>query len=160
MSRITPIEIENIEFKRTLFGLNKGNVDAFLEEVLLSYEEMYKENISLKDKINNLNDVVVYYKDMEDTLKNTLLAAEKTGEDIVEVAKKNAEQIENEAYVTARNIVGEAESEVRRLNIKREKLLASYDSLRTKMYEYLKTQMALTLEEDDNVLSKVEERIA
>lgn len=160
MSRITPIEIENKEFQRTLFGLKKGNVDAFLEELLENYEEIYKENMSLKDKLNNLNDVVVYYKDMEETLKNTLVAAEKTSEEIVEVAKKNAEQIENEAYVTARTIVSEAESEVRRINIKREKLLASYDSVRAKMYEYLKTQMALTLEDDDNVLSAVEERIA
>ncbi len=151
MERLTPIDIENKKFKKSLIGLNKGNVEQFLNEILDTYEETYRENISLRDKINNLQDVVAYYKGLEDTLKKTLLVAEQTGEEIVATAKKKAEQIENEAHVSAKTIVGQAESEARRINIQKEQLIASYDATRAKMYQYLKTQMDLTMQEDDEM---------
>ncbi len=149
MSRITPIDIENKQFKKSVFGFSKSSVDEFLDELLESYEQIYKENISLKDKVNNLNDVVIYYKGMEDTLKNTIIVAEKAGEEILQVARKNAEQIESEAHINAKTIIGKAEDEARVMNLKREQLVASYDSVRAQMYEYLKTQLALTVRDDE-----------
>ncbi len=151
MERLTPIDIENKQFKKSLVGLNKNNVNQFLNEILDNYEEIYRENISLRDKINNLQDVVAYYKGLEDTLKKTLVVAEKTGEEIVSTAKKNAEQIENEAHVTAKTIVGQAEAEARRINMQKEQLIASYDTVRAKMYQYLKTQIDLTVKDDDEM---------
>ena len=53
---ITPLDIQNKEFKRTIFGYSAKTVDTFLDEIIIDYERIYKENIELKDKINLLSD--------------------------------------------------------------------------------------------------------
>ncbi len=152
MEKLTPIEIENKEFKRALFGYSAKSVNLFIEEIINSYEEIYRENLALTDKVHTLNEAVIHYKTIEDTLKNTLIMAEKTTEDIVETAREKAKQIEDEANLNARTIVDEANVKIRRLNVKHEQLIARYDSTRAKMYEYLKTQLELTNSDDKEIM--------
>ena len=49
--KLTPMDINNKEFKRGLRGYNAEEVDEFLDEVVENYEEMYKENSNLKEKV-------------------------------------------------------------------------------------------------------------
>ena len=51
MSMLTPIDIQNREIKSKMGGYDKKDVDDFLEEIRGSYEGLYKENESLKEKI-------------------------------------------------------------------------------------------------------------
>ena len=53
--KLTPMDINNKEFKRGLRGYNAEEVDEFLDEVVENYEEMYKENSNLKAYIDKLN---------------------------------------------------------------------------------------------------------
>ena len=41
--KITPLDINNKEFKKVLRGYSPEEVDEFLDEVVESYEELYKE---------------------------------------------------------------------------------------------------------------------
>ena len=95
---LTPLDIENRKFKKGIFGYSSEEVDEFLDKIIENYEALYKENIELKDKIGVLNEGIQHYKTIEDTLKNTLMVAQTTSEDI----KKNA-------YGKAENIIKEAE---------------------------------------------------
>ena len=64
MSMLTPIDIQNREIKSKMGGYDKKDVDDFLEEIRGSYEELYKENQSLKEKISSLSEGIQYYKKM------------------------------------------------------------------------------------------------
>ena len=53
--KITPVEITNKEFKRTMRGYSTDEVDEFLDEVVEDFEALYRENASLKDKLEAYN---------------------------------------------------------------------------------------------------------
>ncbi len=109
---LTPIDISNMEFSKATFGYNKGEVEEFVETVAAEYEKLYKENIEYKDKINIMNEAIKNYKGMEDALKNTLMFAQNTAEDVKKNAKEKAEITIAEAKAQAEKMVIEADSKV------------------------------------------------
>ena len=109
---LTPIDISNMEFSKATFGYNKNEVEEFVETVAAEYERLYKENIEYKDKINIMNEAIKNYKGMEDALKNTLMFAQNTAEDVKKNAKEKAEITITEAKAQAEKIVLEADNKV------------------------------------------------
>lgn len=101
---LTPIEIHNTQHKQGR-GYSKKEMDAFLEQIASDYEELYKENIELKEKIEKLSDGIQYYKSMEGTLQKALVLAEKTSKDTIDSANKQAEIIEKEARFRAEQAI-------------------------------------------------------
>lgn len=53
--KLTPMDINNKEFKRGLRGYNPEEVDEFLDEVVENYEELYKDNSKLREKVAHIN---------------------------------------------------------------------------------------------------------
>lgn len=107
---ITPLDIENKKFyKQMVNGYNVEEVDEFLDEVMVAYEKLYKENIELKKNAEELHNDVGQYKNIESTLQNTLVIAQKTADEVKETAEKQARQIIDEANSKAEQIVREAE---------------------------------------------------
>ena len=66
---LTPVDIQQKHFKSGL-GYDKKDVNAFFEEVLKSYSELYKSNAELKDRVMTLNDTVQHYKVTESEMSN------------------------------------------------------------------------------------------
>lgn len=144
MARLTPLDIESKTFGKSVAGYSTHEVKHFMRELLVNYEQMYKENIELSDKINMLNDGIQYYKTIEDTLQNTLILAEKTAEETKAAARKKAEQIEKEAEIKAQAIINEAKNEVYTINKKREELIKQYDASKIQIKHFLKAQLEMT----------------
>jgi len=112
---LTPIDIQNHSLKTAVRGYSKKETDDFLEEILKGYEELYKENRELKDKIASLSEGIQYYKQMETTLQKALVLAEKTSSETQEAAKSKADALTNEAQAKADAILKEARSEAEAL---------------------------------------------
>ncbi|SDZ16719.1 cell division initiation protein [Proteiniborus ethanoligenes] len=108
---LTPLDIQNKEFKRGVRGYKETEVDSFLDEIMMDYENIYKENIELKDKIALLNDQLKHYNKIEETLQNTLVVAQTTAEEVKINARKNAELIIKEAEENAKRIIEDAKAE-------------------------------------------------
>ena len=86
---ITPLDIENKKFaKQMMNGYNVDEVDDFLDELTLDYGKLYKENAELKAQREELDSNVGKYKNIENTIQNTLIMAQKTEDEVKEVAKK------------------------------------------------------------------------
>ena len=103
---ITPLDIENKKFaKQMMNGYNVDEVDDFLDELTLDYGKLYKENAELKAQREELDSNVGKYKNIENTIQNTLIMAQKTADEVQEVAKKQAEQIIKDAEFQAKNSV-------------------------------------------------------
>ena len=112
---LTPIDIQNREIKSKMGGYDKKDVDDFLEEIRGSYEELYKENQSLKEKISSLSEGIQYYKKMESTLQKALVLAEKTSTETQEAAKTQADSVMSEATAKAEAMTREAKAEIESL---------------------------------------------
>lgn len=112
---LTPIDIQNRHLKSKMGGYDKKDTDDFLEEIKVSYEELYKENQSLKEKITSLSEGIQYYKKMESTLQKALVLAEKTSSETQEAAKSQADSLVNEATAKAEAMSRETKAEIESL---------------------------------------------
>jgi cell division initiation protein len=101
----TPNDIQNILFKKSLFGFNQFQVNDVLDKIVEDFSDLIRENAKMKDKLEDLQDKVKYYKTIENSLQNSLIVAQQTSDDIVANAKKNAENILKEAELNAQEII-------------------------------------------------------
>lgn len=145
---LTPLDIESKVFSKSVSGYSVSEVKVFMKELLSNYEKLYKENIELKDKLNVLNEGVQYYKNIEETLQNTLVLAEKAAEDTRVLARQKAEQIEKEAMLQAEVMINEAKNEVYNINRMKEELLRTYEASKIQIKQYLKAQLELVEQND------------
>ncbi|MDF1616311.1 DivIVA domain-containing protein [Petrocella sp. FN5] len=155
MARLTPIDIESKTFTKSVSGYNNREVKTFLREVLVNYEQLYKENIELNDKVNMLNEGIQYYKTIEDVLQNTLIQAEKMAEETKNLARKKAEQIIKEAEINAQAIVNEGKNEVYSINKKREELIKQYDASKIQIKHFLNAQLEMTEKNELELLKSI-----
>lgn len=103
---ITPLDIENKKFsKQMMNGYNVDEVDEFLDEIMEDYESNYKELATLRTNVEELNNSLKHYKNIETTLQNTLIMAQSTTEEMKSVAKQQADQIVSDAQREADNII-------------------------------------------------------
>lgn len=113
---LTIVDMQNKEFKKNkLGGYNIEEVNAFMEEMIASFQEVQSENLALKDKVNVLNESVQYYRTMESTIQNVLVLADKTAQDTKAAAYDKAEQIKKEAEDRAEKMTALAEERVARI---------------------------------------------
>lgn len=138
---ITPVEIENIKFKKSFMGYNLEQVEDFLNQMIESFEKLYQENLDNKDKIEALNATISQYKTMEDTLRETLVLAQSTGEDVKQAAEEKAKLIIGEAEGKAAKIVEQANEELQRIGFKKEETLRSFLQFKAQAEGMLQTQM-------------------
>nr|WP_300005764.1 DivIVA domain-containing protein [Tissierella sp.] len=139
---LTPLDIQNKEFKKTLRGYEVKAVENFLDEVMEDYEKIYKENIELKDKVNLFSDQIRHYNTLEETLKNTLIIAQTTSEEVISSARTKSQNITDEAEITGDRIIALANEKVRDIkqeaNDKVRDIKQEYEHLRKEMF-YFKT---------------------
>ena len=141
---ITPLDIENKKFsKQMMNGYSVEEVDDFLDDLTVDYTKIYKENSEQKTQIEELSKSLEHYKTIEETLQNTLVMAQKTAEDVKNVAKQQADQILNEARGNAQTQVKELENEI--LNKKKEMddIKKQFDIYKAKMESLLISQLEL-----------------
>lgn len=140
---LTPLDIENKKFKKGVLGYSQTEVDEFKDEIMESYESLYKENIELKDKIGVLNEGIQHYKSIEETLKNTLMVAQTTSEDIKKNAYGKAENIIKEAELRASRIISEANQEVMKIKYEFEELKKNYNVFKARIESQLMSQLEI-----------------
>ena len=141
---ITPLDIENKKFaKQMMNGYNVDEVDDFLDELTIEYSKLYKENNELKENQSNLNTDVEKYKNLEATLQNTLVIAQKTADEITAVAKEQAEQIVKEAELKAKASVEELNTQILLKQKELEEVKKQFDVYKAKMESLLISQLEL-----------------
>ena len=141
---ITPLDIENKRFgKQKLGGYNVNEVDDFLDELTLEYGKLYKENAELKAQREELDSNVGKYKNIENTLQNTLVMAQKTADEITAVAKQQAEQIIKDAEYQAKTSVDELNTQIFSKQKELEDLKKQFDGYKAKMESLLISQLEI-----------------
>lgn len=140
---LTPVEIQNRVFKSGGLGYDKKDVDAFMKEIVDSYELIYREKMELADKVNVLNDALQNYKTIEKTMQKALMLAQKTAEETQETALRNAHAIEKEAMTKSEIIVSDAKRELERIHQKTVQLCQQYEKYKLQFKNLAAAQIEL-----------------
>jgi len=110
--RITPLDIQQKQFKVKLRGFDMEEVYSFLEIIREELEELLKENSMLKERVAILESQLQEYKKIDQSIRDTLMTAQKLVEDFQTNARKEAELIIKEAELKAENIIKDAQEKV------------------------------------------------
>ena len=110
--RITPLDIQQKQFPMKFRGFDVEEVYAFLEVIREEMEELLRENANLKENVQRADVQVREFKDMETTLRETLMTAQQMVEDYKMNARKEAELLIREAELRADNMLNEAHEKV------------------------------------------------
>ena len=123
---LTPQNFREKTFERAVFGgYDMAAVDDFLDEAAGDYAAVAKENVVLKNKMKVLVDKIEEYRATEDSMRMTLLSAQKLSLQIEQESREKAEASLAQARDEAERIVREAYTqrateEARLLEAKRE----------------------------------------
>lgn len=109
---ITPVDLETTVFHRGFRGYNVSEVQEFMVKITQDYEHLYRENIDLKEKIDELNTRLSQYQLMEETLRNAMVLAQETAEEVKNSAKHQAELFVRDAEQKGDRIKGRIKEEI------------------------------------------------
>jgi len=113
---LTPVEIRHLKPAKTLVrGYRREAIDDLLDEITLSFEDVWRERADLSDKVEQLESDLVRYKELEALLRTTLVSAEKAAATMNEQTGKEADLILEEASSEARSITRRARADHVRL---------------------------------------------
>ncbi|HEX3045450.1 MAG TPA: DivIVA domain-containing protein [Bacillota bacterium] len=109
---LTPVDLETTVFKRGFRGYNAREVQEFMENFSHDYEQLYRENLDLKEKLEESEKKIHQYQLIEDSLRNAMVLAEETAEEAKAAARQKAEQIVREAELNAEAIKMKAREDI------------------------------------------------
>ena len=105
---LTPAEIREKRFKTKVMGYGANEVDAFTSMVADEFEELLKEADTLREEVRRLNADLELYKGREESIKKTMMNAQKVYDDMKKNAEREWQIILSEAELRAEKFLGEA----------------------------------------------------
>ena len=147
--KITPLDIQQQQFRVRFRGFDMVEVDNFLDLLANEFEELLKDNNQLREedrrKLARINELEAGEKELRDTL----VSAQRITEEMKNSARKEAELIIEEAKLNAQKIVDngqsqalQVENEINQLKRQRAQFEASFKShieMHLKMLEKFET---------------------
>ena len=110
---LTPQEVSTHAFSKAVMGgYNMAMVDEFLDELTDDYTALYKENAALKAKLKVLVEKVEDYRATEDSMRATLLTAQKMADSIVHEAEAKRDEMLRDAETGAQTQISQYQREL------------------------------------------------
>ena len=110
---LTPQEVSTHAFTKAMMGgYNMAMVDEFLDELTDDYTALYKENAALKAKMKVLVEKVEEYRATEDSMRATLLTAQRMADSIVREAEAKRDEMMAQAQDAARDKIQQYREEL------------------------------------------------
>ena len=140
--KITPLDIQQREFKGRFRGYDREEVQAFLRSVSQTVEEMLKEHMALKEHADKLYREVGELRKKDASLNELLVTTQTMTESLKETARKEADLILREAEMKAEDILKSAHVDFRTLqrdllDLRKERVLA-LEKLRSMLQSFAK----------------------
>lgn len=154
--KLTPLDIHHKEFRRSLRGYDDKEVDDFLDAVADEFERLFKENIDLSERMEAADEKVRSYQAMEATLHNTLLAAQRSAEEIVATAREEATTLLRDAEMKAKEVIHDALTQKQKVTGELVRVKQAEEDFRSRFRQLLEGHLAsvreVNLPEDVNLL--------
>ena len=147
---ITPLDMRQARFTTALRGFDKADVTTFLQEAAEGFDHAMRENERLRMEIVRLEASLNQYRDLEGSLKTTLMSAQRVADDMRENAQQEAARLVREAEGRVELLVQKAQS-------KTEDIEREIDGLRIKRRE-AETNLEGTIAALHNTLDFIREQ--
>ena len=121
---LSPIDIEQKTFRVALRGYAEEEVDQFLDEIVIAIREYERQLRDANERVAVLEEQLEANRETEDRIKQTLVIAQRTADQVVQEARGEAQQLLTEARTKA------SEVEVERIQ-ERDNLVADLDRMRS-----------------------------
>lgn len=105
-------EIRQITFEKAMRGYRSEDVESFMEKIADEFEALEKEKQDMEEKLFLLAEKVEQYKSEEESIKVTLINAQRLGASIVSDAQIKADTLVREATIKKNDILSSAYSEI------------------------------------------------
>ena len=125
---VSPLDLRQAKFNASLRGFDRTEVTTFLLEAADGYDQALRENERLRHDLVRLEASISQYRELESSLKSTLLTAQRVGDDMRETASQEAARIIREAE-------GRADLLLQRAQARHEDMQREIDGLRMKRRE-------------------------
>jgi cell division initiation protein len=113
--KLTPLDIQQQQFRAALWGFDRKEVDAFLDLVSTGFEDLIREINSVKDELKRREAQLDEHRERERTLKETMITATRIAEDVKQGARKEAEIVISQAELQAEQIIQNAHTRLLRV---------------------------------------------
>jgi cell division initiation protein len=137
VSMSKPFAIVVKKFNKEFRGYSQMEVDNHLQNAQKYIDELYSENMQLKEMSADAQVKLEQYQQMENTMQSTLFVAQETAEEIRVSAQKEKELVLAEAEKKARQAISEAEAEAARIESRMQ------SDLRKVREEYGRTELKI-----------------
>lgn len=154
---LTPLDIHNKEFSRGFRGYDEDEVNEFLDQVIKDYELVIREKKEIEEKVENLNEKLTHFSNIEETLNKSIIVAQETAGEVTRNAEKESKLIVKEAEKNADRIVNEALSKSRKIALEIEELKKQSKVFRNRFRMLIQAQLDLLDTEDWDHLMKYEQ---
>lgn len=140
---LSPLEITQREFGRKFRGLDPEEVQTFLEQIAEEMTRLLQESSDRAAQIQRLEAQVRVHQEREDSLRNTLVTAQKMTEDIKATAKREADLILKEAELKAERFLEETHRKLAQVQAEIAEFKRQRDLFASKLRGLLKTHLEL-----------------
>ncbi|HLM33492.1 MAG TPA: DivIVA domain-containing protein [Gaiellaceae bacterium] len=138
---LTPVEIRHVKIRRRLGGYDRPATDALLTTIAESFEDVWRERADLRDELERLEGELARFRELEVLLRNTLVSAERSADELRAQAHREADVILDEARIKARELGGGAESERERIRADIRRLKTVEAQMRAEYRAFLVTAL-------------------
>jgi len=154
-------EIKNISFRKaSLGGYKPEDVDTFIDQVLITMEQLRKEKSDLIKKMDILATRVEEYRADEDAVRNALLSAQRVADTTVKEARAKAAKILEESENLAKAKLYDLNVQIKQQKKQYTLLLAEYKHIRDDITNHCNKHIALLKEiPSDDRISSMEKSI-
>lgn len=139
----SPLEITQREFGRTFRGLDPEEVQTFLEQIAEEMTRLLQENTDRAAQIQRLEGQLRVYQEREDSLRNTLVTAQKMTEEIKSNAKREADLLVRETELKAERILEDGHRKLGQVQADIAEFKRQRDLFASKLRGLLKTHLEL-----------------
>ena len=124
--KVSPLSIKRQEFNKVMRGYDKDEVQSYLDKLSDEFENLQKENDSLKRELEESTVKLAEFRRIEKNLQDTLLKAQESSSKSIESTKKQSSLMIKEAEIKASQIMEKAKenaNEIRNavINLREEK---------------------------------------
>jgi len=109
--KITPLDVQQQQFRVRFRGFDMVEVDNFLDLVANELEELLRENNRLKEEERQKTEKIRELEGAERELRNALISAQQICEEMKSNARKEGDLIIEEAKANARKILETAQAQ-------------------------------------------------
>ena len=125
---VTPLDLRQAKFNASLRGFDRSEVTTFLLEAADGYDQALRENERLRHDLLRLEASISQYRELETSLKSTLMTAQRVADEMRESAAQEAARIIREAE-------GRADLLLQKAQARQEDVEREIDAMRMKRRE-------------------------